>query len=326
MLQYQLGMPPNNHKKSFNPFAECREARLTIWQCPPFLFLVLGVVTIISMIATYLLSSSYVEEPQVAALIVTGVAVLFIIVGNLVISGFHRVAEANHMKEEFISLVSHQLRSPLSIFKWTLEALRTDIQKETNLLSSGAENYFHTLRDTNENMIKMVNTLLEVNRIDAQSLLLKKEKFSLAEISEKTVETFRRYADSSNIKFISDIPPSLPYVLGDRDRLSVVIENLIDNAVRYTKTSGNIIIKISLENNWLKWSIEDRGVGIPSGQQKYIFNKFFRAGNSWSWQAKGSGLGLYLARAVIEASGGKIGFQSEENKGSVFWFTLPASG
>src|SRR3989344_875598 len=98
-------MPPNNHKKNFNPFAECREARLTIWQCPPFLFLVLGIVTIISMIATYLLASDYVEEPQVAALIVAGVAVLFMIVGNLVISGFHQVAEANRMKEEFISLV-----------------------------------------------------------------------------------------------------------------------------------------------------------------------------------------------------------------------------
>ncbi len=98
---------------------------------------------------------------------------------------------------------------------------------------------------------------------------------------------------------------------------------LIRLALKYSRSKSRVVIDLKKEDNKLRWQVADLGIGIPKKEQKRIFEKFFRAGNITRYQARGSGLGLYIAKAIIEASGGKVGFQSEENKGSTFWFTLP---
>lgn len=305
----------------FNIIKECREFGVKLYHCPPVLFLMMGFITIVSMVATYLLASRFVQEPETAALIVIFVTVLLLIIGNAVIVGFNKIAEANKMQSEFISITSHQLRSPLSVMKWTIDATRHELQK-TNVLVN-PEVTLDTLHKTVEYMIRLVNSFLAVRRIEARNLSLKKEELSLAQIATNLVEGFRAYAHASNISFELHIEGVIPSVLGDRDYITIVMQNLIDNAIRYSRGKNAVEITIRRNGNQVLCSVKDWGVGIPASQQSQVFQKFFRAGNSIKFQTEGTGIGLYIAKAVVEEMGGEMGFESKEREGSKFWFTMP---
>ena len=306
----------------FEILHECKRNGLSLWQCPPFLFLMMGVVNIVAMIGSYLLASTYVDEPEVAAVIVTVVSIFILIIGYFIISGFNKIAELNKMKSEFISIVSHQLRSPLSIFKWTIDLLLGDIVKNQSLTQDN--NYLKILQENTERMIRTVNVLLEANKIEADRFVLNKSLMSLEMITEESVKHFNDYAQSAGITIIYTKPEGLPKILADIERIKMVVENLIDNALRYSRKGGKIFVTITRgSNRHLRWEIKDTGVGIPEKDQKFIFQKFFRSDNASRYQTSGSGLGLYIARALIKESGGDTQFTSKENEGSMFWFTLP---
>lgn len=313
-----------NWIRSLNIIEECRVLRWKLWQCPPFLFLLMGFVIIISMLATYLLATRYVTEPEFAALIVIFVTAILLILGTFIINGFNKVVEADRMKSEFISLISHQLRSPLSIFRWTLDLFKRDIQSGTLDKLDKIENNLAVLSATTEQMIKLVNSLLEVSRIEARTFVLKKEVFSLETLTRKVMESFMKLAEASNIAISLKAEENLPQVITDPQRIEMVVQNLIDNAIRYTPSPGNISIKIEKDDfHSLRWSISDSGRGIPASEQRYIFQKFFRGRNTKGDATHGTGIGLYIAKTIIEAAGGKIGFVSNEGRGSTFWFILP---
>lgn len=302
-------------------FEECKTVNLTVLECPPVLFIIMGFATIAAMVSSYLLASRYIDEPQLAALIVIGIAILFFIVGNSIVTGFTKIAEANRMKSEFINIISHQFRSPLSISKWTLDILAGN--SKNNLSDGQASNYISTLRDNNDRMAQMVNLLIEVGRIESGGFILKKEPVAIDKLTRLAIDFFSKFAAASNveIKFKVDDGPTIFY--GDPERLRMVIENLLDNAIRYTQKRGTVTISLSKRGNEIFWSVQDEGVGIADEYKKFIFHKFFRAPNALHYQARGSGLGLYIVKAIIEESGGKVGFESVDNKGSKFWFTLP---
>lgn len=306
--------------RQLNIVGECRSAHLKLWQCPPFLVLVMGLITVISMIATYILATRYTDEPEIAALVVIIVTVISLVVGNLIIAGFNAIAQANRMKSEFISIVSHQLRSPLSIFKWTIEAMGRLSHSQEN---SPENNFLGTLRGSTEKMIRLVNSLLEVSRIEARTFVIKKERISLAALSKSIMDEFRAYAKASNVTLELEPGKNLPEVNGDRDRTLMVIQNFVDNAIRYSRGNGRVTVSIREKDGTVELAVTDTGVGIPQAQQKFIFQKFFRAQNGIRHQTEGTGIGLYIAKSIIEAMDGKIGFRSEEGKGSTFWFALP---
>lgn len=306
--------------KYLHPLAECKRLNWPFWQCPPFLFIILGFLTIISMAATYVFASRLVDEPEIAAMIVILVAVFFLVVGNFIINGFNRIAEANLMQSEFISIFSHQLRSPLSVSKWTLEVMEKEVQAG-NLQQTA--NYLSTFRDSTETIVRLVNTLLEVSRIEAGTLVLNKTKVSLVGLTKNVLGDMRNYVEASNIKLGFESEPDLPEVWADRDRLLIVIHNLVDNAVRYSEGGKAVKVSIKRQDSSLVWEIQDQGIGIPDFQQKFLFHKFFRAANSSRFQTEGSGVGLYIVKNIIGVLGGRVGFKSVENKGSIFWFTIP---
>lgn len=321
------------HSYSLNIRAECAALRLKFWQCPPVLFIALGFFTIISIVAVYVLSSSYFEDPEIPTIfIVTLVTVIYLIIGYVIINSFNTIAEANRMKSEFISIASHQLRTPLSIFNWTLNVLERDLNKlgtgkeSTEITTQKSiDSLLQNLHTASARMIQLVNSLLDVTKIEAGVLILKGEGFSLDKLTKDTLENFKKYASASNIE-IRYAPPSFaPLVDGDVERISLVIQNLLDNAIRYTESSGLVEIAILDGKSQLTWRISDQGMGISDDKKKYIFQKFFRADTtSGSYvQPQGSGIGLYIAKAIVEASGGAVGFDSKEKKGSTFWFTLP---
>ncbi len=301
---------------------ECKRNGLSLWQCPPFLFLIMGTVNVVAMVGSYLLASTYVDEPEVAAIIVAIVSMFILVIGYFIISGFNKIAELNKMKSEFISIVSHQLRSPLSIFKWTVDLLLGDLVKNQSLTQDN--NYLKILQENTEHMIRTVNVLLEANKIEANRFVLNKSMMSLEAVTEESVKHFKDYAQSSGVTIMYTKSEGLPKILADTERIKMVVENLIDNALRYSRKGGKIFITITKESNHrLRWEIKDAGVGIPEKDKKFIFQKFFRSDNASRYQTSGSGLGLYIARALIKESGGDMQFTSKENEGSTFWFTLP---
>jgi len=294
--------------------------RIPLWQCPSFMFLIMGFLIIISMVGTYLISSNYTEEPEVAALIVIIVTLIMFIVGHSIVTGFNDIAEANRMKSEFVSIVSHQLRNPLTSLKWSLDMM---INGRIGELSKKHLDYLNMIKESNERMIKMVNDLLDVNKIEERRIRLEPQNFSIISATEDAITDLKSLASASNVEIVLNADKDIPQLFADSERIRMVIQNLLDNAVRYTFGKGKVDIQIRKELKKVRWVITDNGVGIPKVEQKKIFDKFFRSDNVMKHQVKGSGLGLFIAKAIIDASGGQIGFKSEERNGSTFWFTLP---
>lgn len=305
----------------FNVLEECRNARLSLWACPPFLFIVMGGLNIVAMIATWVIASRYTTEPEIAALLVLVVSVIIFVLGNFLIHGFHQIAEANRIKSEFIAIVSHQLRSPLSIFKWTVDLLGREDKKRTE----DTPKYLAILSESTAKMIQIVNMLLEVSRIEAGKFTVKSEAVDLLQLTQDLLRSFESYAAVNRITInCRTTGEKLLPVSGDREKLIMVTQNLVDNAIRYSQAGGSVVVRIlSGLSGQVEWQVEDQGIGIPKEEQKFIFQKFFRTDIARRHQTEGTGIGLYIAKAIIDALGGEIGFRSEMGKGSTFWFRLP---
>jgi signal transduction histidine kinase len=300
--------------------AQCKKYGLSLWQCPSFLFLLMGVIICLVSILSYLIGTKYIAEPRIVALIVLILATILFILSTIITSSFEKLVEANRLKSEFINIVSHQLRAPLSNLAWTLEVLMSG---RIGKIEEEQVEYFKILKENSDRMKDLVKDLLIVSRIESARFSLKKEEFSLKELTEEIIKEFEPFARASNCEIEFLVNNDLPKILGDKYQIRQVIENLLDNAIRYTKGQGKIKIRIKREGKFIHFEIEDNGVGIPKEDQKFIFQKFFRASNILKYKTQGTGLGLYISKAIIERSGGKIGFKSQEGVGSTFWFKLP---
>jgi len=303
-----------------NVAGQCRKYGLSLWQCPQFLFLVMGIIIIASSLVTYAIGNRYIENPEIVALLVLLITTVLLVISSVITRSFERLAEASRMKSEFVSIVSHQLRSPLSNLKWVIELLMSG--RIASVTSKQLE-YLKVLKENNKRMEELVQDLLIVSRIEQGRLPLKKEEIYLKDLVEKAIEEMDIFARSSNVEIKFQPNENLPKIICDPSQIKLVIGNLLDNAIRYIKGKGKVKIKLEKEGRKLRFGIEDNGVGIPQGDQRYVFQRFFRSSNILRQQTKGSGLGLYIAKSIIEKSGGKIGFKSQEGRGSTFWFTLP---
>lgn len=299
-----------------NVIEQCRRYRVGLWSCPHFLFLVMGFIIITSMIATNLTAQRY-AEPEIASLIVLAVTALLFTVSHVIIKSFERIADASRAKSEFVSIVSHQLRSPLTAIKWQMELL---LNKEKEPQSKA---YLETINDNNNRMIKLVNDLLEVNRIENNLLVLQPTSISLTELTEKEIVNYSLFARASNVALSFTPDKTLPAVYADDMRIRWVIENLTDNAIRYSKPQTTVTITAARKGKFILWSITSHGVDISAVDERRLFQKFFRAENSVKLRTEGSGLGLFVAKSIVEASGGDIGYTSDKIDASTFWFTLP---
>ena len=299
-------------------FRECADYNLGFWECPSFIFFVMGLINIAVMVSTYLIANRFTDQPEIVAILVIAVTAIIFIISHTVTQGFDKLAQANKMKTEFVSIASHQLRTPLSAMRWTLNLLNDGRIKAEELAD-----YLGLIKESNERMIKLVNDLLDVSRIEMGKILLNPRQTNLYVLIQKIINNFSAYAKANNIVIAIEASKTLPNVFADPEKISLVVQNLIDNAIKYIKGKGEIKISLESNNKSVKAAIKDTGVGIPASQQKFIFQKFFRSDNVMKHQTIGTGLGLFIAKSVVEESGGKIWFESQEGKGTTFYFTLP---
>jgi signal transduction histidine kinase len=303
-----------------NIVSHCRRNELTLWQCPQFLFLTMGLFVIFVAIASYVIGTRFIEEPEIVAVTVLILTAVLFTLAVLVVRSFERLAEASRMKTEFVSIVSHQLRAPLSNMKWAMEYI---FSGRLGKVDAQQLMYFKIIKENNDRMRELVEDLLMVSRIEQNRLPQNKQVFSLREMIEKKATLLLPYLRATNTKIETDFKTGEDLVFVDPSQIGIVLDNLIDNAIRYSKEKGEIRIRTEQSNNFIRCEIEDDGVGIPAVDQRYIFEKFFRSENALKKETQGSGLGLYIAKAIIERAGGKIGFSSQEEQGSIFWFIIP---
>ncbi len=313
-------MDSKNFLDSINIAKQCRKYNLSIWQCPQFLFLILGLVVITSSLAIYFIGVHYSQDPEIVALIVLFVSAFLIMISFSIIKSFERLAEVARMKSEFVSIVSHQLRAPLSNLKWIVDLL---ISGKIERVSEKQTAYLQILRENSQRMEGLVSDLLIVSRLEANSLPFKNTKASLVKLVKSLILRVEPFTRASNVEIKLTVEENLPDIFFDYQRIEQAVGNILDNAIRYIKEKGNVEVILKKEGNRLCLEIRDNGIGIPKEDQKYIFQKFFRASNAITVQAQGSGLGLYIAKSIIEKSQGKVYFVSQEDRGSTFSFTLP---
>lgn len=300
---------------------DCKEYSISIWACPTFLFIVMGVITIGGVMTTYYIGQRY-TSIELITLLSFAVALGLFIPGSIIVNSFEKMALANRMKSEFVSIVSHQLRSPSSAMKWSLNLLMSDRLGELNKKQS---DYIRLINQNNERMLKLVNDLLNVSRIDRGELSLRKDSLDLEKLVQKSVNNIMPLADSRKIKLeFKEREAGIPNILGDEVYVGIVIGNFLDNAIRYSKEgSGRISVRILFKQNNIRFEVEDNGVGIEEEERARIFDKFFRSSTVIRSGKTGTGLGLFIAKHVIEEMDGKIGFDSGKEKGTIFWFEVP---
>jgi len=303
-----------------NFIKECKKYSISLWQCPTFLFVLMGFIIILSILLSYFIASKYISDPLITALLTLSIAFVLMILGYSIVNGFEKLAEANRLKTEFVNIVAHQLRTPLSAIRWSVGFL---LGGKATRLNSQQYEQIELIQSNVKRLIRLVDDLLDVSRVEQGRIVLKKEKIDLGELAKEMIEQYSSYARASDISLKLKAEKKLPLISADSEKIKIVLQNLIDNAIRYSKKSGKVQIKLSKENGYIKCEVKDNGVGIPKNEQKYIFRKFFRSSNILRRQTRGTGLGLFITKAFINLHNGRIGFKSEENKGSVFWFELP---
>ncbi|MFA6973503.1 MAG: HAMP domain-containing sensor histidine kinase [Parcubacteria group bacterium] len=298
---------------------QAEELGLKVWQTPSFLFMMMGLVTLIAMTATYYISKNY-DDPAILLIAECVVVVTIFSIGNSVIREIEQMAKINKMKTEFVFVASHQLRTPLSAILWEVELL---LSKRKEGLNEKQMASLESISALSGRMARLVSDLLDVARIDQGKLMLKKERVDLNLIVQEVIKILDPLIKAKSLRIVFNGGKSAQ-VTGDPEKLRLVLENLISNAVKYTLSHGKIEIKADTQRGFVVCSVRDNGVGIPQNQQKLVFDKFFRSDNVVKYQTEGTGLGLYIAKNIIEQSAGKIWFESKEDVGTVFSFSLPA--
>lgn len=228
--------------------------------------------------------------------------------------------ELDHAKDEFISMASHQLRTPLTTIKGYLSMMQ---EGDAGPLSPAQKDFVDYAFSSSERMVNLISDLLNVSRLSAGRFLIQAKPTDVVKMVEEEVRQLQSHATAKNIDLIFNKPSSeFPIVELDDNKTRQVIMNFIDNAIYYTQ-EGSVRVELEHIGDHIRLEVRDSGIGVPKGAQRKLFSKFFRAENAQIVRPDGTGLGLYLAKRVIEDQGGEIIFSSVEGKGSTFGFELP---
>lgn len=233
--------------------------------------------------------------------------------------------EVDRAKTEFVSLASHQLRTPLATISWYTEML---LGGDAGEITADQKKYLEEIYTGNQRMVELVNSLLNVSRLELGTFMVEPELTDVSKLAGSVIDEQKPQIAERKIEISSSFEKNVPLIQADPKLLRMVMQNLLSNAVKYTPEGGKIELALSLdqEKKNVLLAVSDTGYGIPKNQQDRIFTKLFRADNVRGKETEGTGLGLYIVKSIIEHSGGKVWFESAENKGTTFYLTLPLAG
>jgi PAS domain S-box-containing protein len=238
-------------------------------------------------------------------------------------------------KTEFVSLASHQLRTPLSAINWYTEMLMAgDVGK----VNKEQMEYLNEVYTGSQRMVELVNALLNVSRLELGTFTISLEPVNVPALVKSLIKEMKSEIDKRKEVVTELYSPNLPTLSADNSSLRMVLQNLLSNSVKYTAAGGNITVEAAVKSKGeivdgqkinedrFILRVADSGMGIPKGQQNKVFEKLFRADNARTLETEGTGLGLYVIKSIVDQSGGEIWFVSEENKGTTFIISYPLTG
>jgi len=235
------------------------------------------------------------------------------------------ITEASHidsLKSEFISLASHQLRTPLSAIRWYVELF----QGEKKHLTDNQKSYLHEMEHATIRMVALLSSLLQTARLEEDDVHPVVQMVDMSELMRELQADCQTLANGEGLKCSLDSPRKAVRISTDPTLVRIVLQNLMINAVKYSlkgKKNGHVILNMKETKKNVQISISDEGIGIPKGEQSRIFQKFFRAKNVRRMDTDGSGLGLYITRSILDRLGASVEFHSIENEGTIFTVTFP---
>ncbi len=238
----------------------------------------------------------------------------------LIMHDLSKEEELEQMKLDFVSMASHELKTPLTSIVGYLSVF---LDENRNKVSKENLELLDKAFTATQQLQTLIQNLLNVNKIEKEKFSVAAEPIDYFPILSKSIEDLKALATQKNILLTLQPSENIPKVMADPMRLSEVITNLVANAINYTNPGGKVEVLLNLSPTEITTTISDTGIGIPKEAMPHLFNKFFRVSNLEQKANKGTGLGLYISKSIIEKLHGKIWAESEEGRGSRFSFTLP---
>jgi signal transduction histidine kinase len=226
----------------------------------------------------------------------------------------------NKLKKEFVQIISHQIRSPLTIIKWQIEILQQSGEKG---FTKKQRQYIDKIYEENERITTMVNEILNMARAEKHSESANVSETVLEETISECIKILDSFAKLKKINIIFENDAQRHTVLVDSEKLKIAFVNLIENAISYSKKESDVVIKIKKIGKDVEIMIKDHGIGIKKDEHDLIFQKFYRGSGGRKFQPEGTGLGLYMTKMVVDQMEGMLRFKSKVNKGTEFYLTLP---
>jgi signal transduction histidine kinase len=259
------------------------------------------------------------KEKQLYLMLFIGIILVMLIGFILMIRAVNHESEISRMKSEFVSNVSHELKTPLALIRMFGETLDSGIVTE----EKDKQKFYGIIRKESERLTHLINNVLDFSRMDAGVKEYNFREADLVEVVRDSLEAYKFQISDSGFKVESDFPDESVILRIDKDAISQVLLNLLNNSVKYSAKDKYILVNVQKDSISALISVADHGVGISKDELKKIFDKFYRASTARTKETHGSGLGLTLAKHIVEAHGGTIEVESEVGKGSRFTVRLP---
>lgn len=235
-----------------------------------------------------------------------------------------RLKLENATKSDLISISAHQLRTSLSAMKWIFKMF---LDGDFGAMTAEQLNFMKKAADSDERMIRLVNEMLSINHAEDTLETMKMEPVDMVKLLDEVVFDFTGESYKRGIELIYLKPDhALQPPLADKEKIRVVFQNLIENAIKYSNKGDRVFVNIGEKPGMFEVSVRDTGIGIPPEHQAEIFGKFYRADNAKKQDTVGSGLGLYTTKRIIEKHNGKIWFESKPGEGTTFFVQIPETG
>jgi len=221
-------------------------------------------------------------------------------------------------------LLSHQLMSTLTAMKWSLKMLT---QGDFGAMTKEQQDIVGKIDQRNDLLISLANRVLHTSKLEDEKYCCNLASVNIETIISSTMGYSKESATKKGVNLeFKRLTEKIPALRADEEMLKIAVQNLFDNAIKYTPAGGKVTVFLDSDGKNVEFKIQDSGIGVPEKQKGRLFHKFFRADNAIKLNPVGSGLGLFISKNIIGAHGGKMGFDSKENKGSAFYFSLPVNG